>query len=85
MRGGFFVHLSLAPATLEHAFELRLGGPRVTSTIATHSKDATPQWWEAATLEDLLEASAACGVQAGALYRAINHLARVHAERVGEA
>lgn len=57
----------------------------MTSTIATHSKDAAPQWWEAATLEDLLEASAACGVQAGALYRAINHLTRVHAERVGEA
>ena len=57
----------------------------MTSTIATHSKDATSQWWEAATLEDLLEASAACGVQAGALYRAINHLTRIHAERVGEA
>ena len=57
----------------------------MTSTIATHSKDATPQWWEAATLEDLLEASAACGVQAGALYRAINHLTRILAERVGEA
>lgn len=57
----------------------------MTSTSATHSKDATPQWWEAATLEDLLDASAASGVQAGALYRAINHLARIHAERVSDA
>ena len=57
----------------------------MTSTSATHSKNATPQWWEVATLEDLLRASAASGVQAGALYRAVHHLARIHAERVGEA
>lgn len=57
----------------------------MTSTSATHDKDATPRGWEVATLEDLLDASAASGVQAGALYRAINHLARVHTERVSDA
>ena len=55
----------------------------MTSTSA--NKNTTPHGWEVVTLEDLLDASAACGVQAGALYRAINHLARVHAERVSDA
>ena len=56
----------------------------MTSTSA--NKNTTPHCcWEVVTLEDLLEASAACGVQAGALYRSINHLARVHAERVSDA
>lgn len=57
--------------------------PSVTSTSA--NKTTTPHGWEMVTLEDLLSASAACGVQAGALYRAINHLARVRAERVSDA
>lgn len=38
--------------------------------------------WEAAPLGDLLDLSASVGVEAGDLYRAVNHLARVHAERV---
>lgn len=57
----------------------------MTSTSAAHDKDATPRGWEAATLEDLLDASAASGVQAGALYRAINHLTRIHSERISDA
>lgn len=56
----------------------------MTSTSATHRKDATPHCWEVATLGDLLDASAASGVQAGALYRAINHLADLSAERVSD-
>lgn len=56
----------------------------MTSASATHSKDAAPHYREAATLEDLLDASAASGVQAGALYRAIDHLARIHAERISD-
>ena len=57
----------------------------MTNTSATHGKDATPHCWEVATLEDLLDASAASGVQAGLLYRAIDHLADLSAERVSNA
>lgn len=56
----------------------------MTSTSAKHRKIATPRCWEVATLGDLLDASAACGVQAGLLYRAIDHLADLSAERVSD-
>ena len=49
-----------------------------------HTNIAASLDWETATLGDLLCASAATGIQAGALYRAIHHLARINTERVGD-
>ena len=49
-----------------------------------HTKIAASLDWETATLGDLLDVSAATGVQAGALYRAIHHLARINPERGGD-
>lgn len=54
----------------------------MTTTIPPAHNNAAPLDWETATLGDLLDWSAASGIQAGALYRAIHHLARVDAEGV---
>ena len=52
--------------------------------LRTHNRVAAPLEWETATLEDLLDLAAESGIQAGLLYRAIHHDARVDAERVGK-
>lgn len=54
-----------------------------TTIPPAYSKIAAPLDWETATVSDLLDLSAATGVQAGLLYSAIHHRARVNAERVG--
>ena len=76
--------VSASPATLEHAFEQRLGGHNVTSASATHSKDAAPLGWEAATMVDLWRLSDATGIPAGAILRALDKLEGADPESVSE-
>ena len=52
----------------------------MTSTSATHSKDATPQPREAATMGDLWRLSDATGIPASAILRALDKLEGADAE-----
>ena len=56
----------------------------MTSTSATHRKDATPQSREVATVSDLWRLSDATGVPAGAILRALDKLEGADAEGCGE-
>src|SRR5690606_12188122 len=58
--------------------------PRVTSTSATHRKDATPQSREVATVSDLWRLSDATGIPASAILRALDKLEGADAEGCGE-
>ena len=56
----------------------------MTSTSATHSKDATPSKWGTATVQDLWSLSDAGGVSAGAIFCALDQCVRGDAESVGD-
>ena len=80
----FGVQVSVGPATLlEQAFEHWRGGHQLNGTTTAHKIAATLDW-ETATMGDLLDLSAESGVQAGLIYRAIHHRARIDPERVSD-